>query len=330
MEKKNTLIYYIKSFAIISVICAHCNFVSETASDFCKNCSLILQNLGTAGVGCFFVISGYLFHYKSGKCKDFFHKKFNGIVIPWIISATIVYLYVYLRKPPLTVAGWLNFVVGNGSYCYYLTVLLILYFIFYILPFMRTEAALCICGLIGVMSSVWFYQIGSISPYLNVFNWIGFFSVGYYFQKNKELFEKIKVAFLKTRVIWLFAYLAVIAFQVFQSKGGSYWGGINSVFSWCGSLALISFATFVSEKRNQFSTSILNLGKDSFAIYIWHMPIAGIVAYLMSKGVLSYFVLARPLFVALFTEILLLCAKRIILKLKLNKFAKFIGIDILG
>lgn len=330
MEKKNTVIYYIKSLAIISVVCAHCNSVPEITSDFCKSCSLILQNLGTAGVGCFFVISGYLFHYKIGKGKDFFQKKFTGIVIPWIISATIVYLYVYLRRPPLSVTGWLNFVIGNGSYCYYLTVLLILYFIFYILPFMRTKIALCICALIGVISSVWFYQIGSISPYLNVFNWIGFFAVGYYFQINKKSLEKIKVLFLKTRTIWLFAYSAIIVFQVFQSKGGSYWNGINSAFSWCGSLALVSLATFVPEKRNLFSTIILSIGKDSFTIYIWHMPIAGIVAYFMSKGILSYFVLVRPIFVVLFTEMLLLCAKRIILKLKLNKFAKFIGVDVIG
>ena len=118
MKKKNETIYYIKGLAILSVICAHCNSVLNHEAEFVNKCSLILQNIGTLGVICFFVISGMLFHYRKGHIVVFLKKRFNYICIPWFISATCVYLYVYLRMPPLSVSSWINFVLGNGSYCY--------------------------------------------------------------------------------------------------------------------------------------------------------------------------------------------------------------------
>ena len=66
MKKKNETIYYIKGLAILSVICAHCNSVLNHEAEFVNKCSLILQNIGTLGVICFFVISGMLFHYRKG------------------------------------------------------------------------------------------------------------------------------------------------------------------------------------------------------------------------------------------------------------------------
>ncbi len=47
--KKNEMIFYIKGLSIISVICAHCNAVPDTAPYFPRICSLILQNIGTGG-----------------------------------------------------------------------------------------------------------------------------------------------------------------------------------------------------------------------------------------------------------------------------------------
>lgn len=185
MKEKNEVIYYIKGLAIISVIAAHCNAISEEGSKFAQISSLLLQNIGTWGVICFFVISGYLFHVSSSKI--FFMKKLKYICVPWVISATCVYLYVYLRKPPVTLLSWINFVVGNGSYLYYLTVLMMFYVIFFAFPFMCTEVAFIICELATAVSVLWFYNIGGVNPYLNPLNWIGYFTLGMQMRKHQNI-----------------------------------------------------------------------------------------------------------------------------------------------
>lgn len=186
MKERSAALDYIKGLSILSVICAHCNSVTGSASDFANVSSLILQNLGTFGVICFMVISGILYRVPQGNVGKFFGKKLKTIVIPWIISASLVWLYVYLRKPPLTLENWARFVIGDGSYLYYLTMLMLFYAVFTFLPFMRTKAALLVCQIITAISCLWFYQIGNLSPYLNPLNWIGFFALGMMMASRKE------------------------------------------------------------------------------------------------------------------------------------------------
>lgn len=100
MKERSAAIDYIKGLSIISVICAHCNSVAGSASAFANVSSLILQNLGTFGVICFMVISGMLFRTPQNNVVAFFGKKLKGIVIPWIISATCVWLYVSATATP--------------------------------------------------------------------------------------------------------------------------------------------------------------------------------------------------------------------------------------
>ena len=190
MIKRNETIDYIKGIAIISVISAHCNTVLDTTDQFAVLSSLLLQNIGTLGVICFFVISGILFHHPGKNIGRFFKKKVTNIVIPWLISGTFVYLYVYLRKPPITLGGWINFILGNGSYCYYLTVLMMLYIIFTLVSFMHNNRVLFVCEGITVISTIWFYNIGDMNPYLNILNWIGYFALGVQISRNHEKYGK--------------------------------------------------------------------------------------------------------------------------------------------
>lgn len=75
MINRNETIDYINGLAIISVISAHCNSVLNTTNRFAVISSLFLQNIGTLGVICFFVISGILFHYPGKDIGQFFQKK---------------------------------------------------------------------------------------------------------------------------------------------------------------------------------------------------------------------------------------------------------------
>lgn len=54
-------LYIIKAFAIFSVICAHCNAIGNNSGTVALKMSILLQNIGTIGVGCFFCCFWYSF-----------------------------------------------------------------------------------------------------------------------------------------------------------------------------------------------------------------------------------------------------------------------------
>lgn len=327
MENRINIVDYLKGLSIISVICAHCNVVINTSSVFANKSSLLLQNLGTIGVICFFVLSGFLFHYPEKNKLLFFKKKFSSIIIPWIISATCVYFYVHVRKPPISLDGWINFILGNGSYCYYLTVLMIFYAIFVLFPFSRKNVFLVFCELLTCISIFWYSGIGEINPYLNIFNWIGYFSLGIHISNQKDLFKKIG---WNNSILFIFCilYAIILIFQLNNNSGGSYWGGINVFSCWIGAIVFVLISIRLEKNISIFSKIIKTAGLNSFAIYIWHMPIAGIVARIMNIGQLIIFTIFRPVIVLFIVLLLLYLVKIIFKKIRLCQMVRYIGLHL--
>lgn len=291
-------LYIVKAFAIISVICAHCNAIGENSGIIALKLSILLQNIGTIGVGCFFVVSGILFSYKEGNVAFFFRVRVKRIVVPWIFSATMVYLYVYLRKPPLGVQSWLNFVIGNGSYCYYLSMLILLYLIYGFLPFMSTNVALVVCECVTAISIVAFPQIGEFSPYLNILNWIGYFAFGMQIMSHKEKAKTVFQYCRKWRALIYVAFVMILAYQICSGHSGGYWKGMNVILCWLGGTTVFLVSISVNKnKQSIMQRGLVSVGKKSFFIYLWHMPIAGITARVMLDGMLANLMLIRPVLV---------------------------------
>lgn len=309
------------------MICAHCNTVEKQTLFFPEICSILLQNIGTLGVICFFVISGMLFHYQEGKIVSFFTRKVKLICVPWIISASIIYLYVYLRRPPVTIIGWANFVIGNGSYCYYLTILMSMYLVFSLLPFMRTSVAYTTCEILTVISTVWCYKLGELSPYLNIFNWIGYFALGMHISAKKTWFVYYFRKLLKFRRVALILYFIILGVQLYRGSGGGYWHGFNVISCWIGAIALTEIALIIEKNKIPVISKMIQIaGEESFFIYIWHMPIAGIVTKIMCYGFLEHFVLIRPFIILLIVLIIYKFINRISKKLYFDRVVSFIGI----
>ena len=285
----------VKGIAIISVICAHCGSV-QAENVIVKESVQLLSILGGIGVLVFFTVSGMLFHYDKYSIKEFFIKKVFYLIVPWFISGTAVYLYVYLRKPPISFVSWINYIIGNGSYLYYMTVLLLFYLLFFFVKPLRSRVSLIICEAVTLVSILFFYDKIFISPYLNVFNWIGFFALGINIKENKKTFVKI-FEFIKRfsgTVLLLYAVF-VIYLLIFTNTGG-YWGILSAPACIFGALCLAIIADFIAKKqwRTDFFCTI---GDNSLFMYLWHMPIAGIVSKVMNIGFLSYGVIFRPVIV---------------------------------
>lgn len=292
-KKRIRYIDEIKGVAIISVICAHCNAVLDTENQWAIGGEQMLSNFGTAGVLCFFFLSGIMFHY-NGCFWKYWKNKLVKFVPVWIISATVIYLYVYIRKPPISLEGYFNYIIGNGSYCYYMTMLIMIYACFTLIPLLKKKIILILILIITLISTLFCPQIGNLSPYLNCLNWIGYFSLGVLLRlENLEKFVKYIV---NSRFKYIFpcVYVVFVTVRVLHNNAGGYWYGMNTVISWIGAITVIILGVGLSERSNKISIYIEQAGRYSLFIYLWHMPIAGIVARIMNLGWTTNLVLLRP------------------------------------
>ena len=161
-KKKNLSVGIMKFIAMFCVIGAHCNSVS-VENIFAQKSSLLLQNIGSISVIIFFVLAGAFFHYDKYSIKVFLKNKVALLLLPWIISGTAVYLYVYLRKYQVDFLSWFYYVIGNGSYLYYLTILLIFYVVFYFIKPLRNTWVLLGLMAVTIVSVIFFSDKGYVT-----------------------------------------------------------------------------------------------------------------------------------------------------------------------
>lgn len=316
----NERLNIIKGFAILSVISAHCNSVTKTSAYITLVQSKILSSFGTVGVVLFFVVSGFLFHPEKYTPIKFWKNKAKFLVIPWFISAVAVYLYVYLRKSGIGIFSFVRFFIGSGSYCYYLTVLLCCYLLFYF-KIMRSRIVLILCELCTLISILFFYSKG-ISSYLDLTNWIGFFAFGIHINEFSNDFKNIVALINKIWFVILISitYVALVILQIFSGNHISYWGYRNVPVVIMGSLCLFLVSGLVV-KFEIFAKKVGFMGKNSLFVYLWHMPFAGI-----STKFLPQITILRPLIISLVLGMVIWTLNIIIKKLKMSKLALLIGL----
>lgn len=319
-KEKNNIIYILKCFAIISVICAHCNSIPNDSIYVIKCFSCILSNWGTYGVGLFFIVSGYLFNPEKDR-YSFFKKKLINICIPWLTSSVLVYLYVHLRSMDLSIIGFIQFLFGFNSYLYYLSVIMLLYIIYYFIPLLRRVFALIIAIVINLVFVLGTIKVPYISEYINIANWIGYFALGVLIKSHLEIFGKIKTIIYNNKVLFAILHVCILITKVLYLSRGSYWGCFNAIQMWSG-MTLLYILAMASSNGSLFTI----IGKYSFTIYLWHIPFAGMTAKLMSKGILIYFVLIRPVIVLVVTLFLLKTIEIIMNKMRFHKLMVVIGL----
>ena len=112
----------------------------------------------------------------------------------------------------------------------------------------------------------------------------------------------------------------MLVWQIYQGKSGSYWNGLNAIISWIGAAMLgISGQLLCQQQRlKRICTFVHNAGAESFFVYLWHMPIAGIVARLMDRDYLREFTILRPLIVLIIVLNMGYLLEKIITKIKLQ------------
>lgn len=307
----------LKFFGIIYVMCAHLSPVAIQDGINIKF-SILFDSIGALGVPIFFLIAGYFFKNNKKNIKDFFRNKIKTIYIPWIFIGTIVYISVFYFQHSLSAFNYLKFIMGYGSYLYFLTVLNILYLIYFKLK--DYKLFLHFTSFISVVSIflTCYFGLNTFS-YINVFNWIIYFNLGIYINKYK-LLEKIEAFCVK--YLFGFVLLLILSFGIHLYKNISigYWtidGFIIILVNMC-------FLLGINKKINITWNFAKYIGKNSLSFYLIHMPIAGVIVRV--TNILTPLIIFRPFLSLIITFIVVKIYDIITNSKSLTKFKFLIGV----
>lgn len=293
-------------FFILSCVMAHCLLSHSEMATVVENSILTLLSwFSCIGVPCFLVTSGILFRKKP--LGEFIKGKAVAIGVPWLFCGTIVYFV--SQFPVYSIVEYVKFIFGVGSFLYYIPVLLFCYLLFYILPDKKVTYVLCIA--LNCYSLV-ATQVGLIhlpSNFLNIANWIGYFAIGRWIAKGAIL-NKIRTRPAGTLLISLvFVIISCVVACMYEIESYFYGMLLIAVPFWF--LEIYTMCVMFFENSRVFQV----LGRDTYTIYLIHMPIAAFLKRIV-RMVLPQGYIFLPVIVVAIVAILLEVYKRIIHKNK--------------
>ncbi len=293
-------------FAIISVISAHTNLGSPEWA------AKMINALGSIGVVIFIILSGYFYRpEKYPSILMMLSEKAKTIGIPWIVMGSLSYISGAIVSDGFSIARWAEYLIGKGSFLYYLPVLIICYIIFY----KQNSIAYLISGVVTVISvyATAFGQLDGvietlhITHYLNVLNWVGYFGLGCYLRSlnTDKLYSFISKSMGYSVPLFIVCYICICVFRI---KSG-YFSYIGMPYQLLGALAAIGMSTLNWLDKKLIHT----VSNMTFAIYFVHMAMIGLVDIVFKINIFTK--LLAPLIVLFFSAVLLytgyLCAKHI-------------------
>lgn len=189
--------------------------------------------------------------------------------------------------------GWFNWIIGNGTYLYYLSILIICYFLLFYYSnnkaILISAISLNIISLLltsfGYLDQLSSYFDFRLNNYLNIFNWIGFFSLGILAKDwlSKFLYN-INKLIVPISILYLFCLF--LSLKIEPNYGG-YFSKIAIPMEIIGATMILSFSTL-----NIFNKSfILEVSKYTFAIYLTHFLIFPIKKYWVIHFFLNFSIL---------------------------------------
>ncbi len=298
-------------YCLISIVSAHLSFPGTFSQT-------VLARFSLVGVVGFLVMAGYF--YKPAKFGSFvglLKKKAISIGLPWIVFGFLTWLYNAILVPERrNLVALLKWIFGNGSFLYYMTVIVICFIVFY----RYNKFTLCGAILINIASVIFtatgllkpIIDVLHISDFLNVFNWVGFFAAGMLLQQIDE--HRLLAFLVKYRILFIIAFgVCFVVSIIFKDVSFTYFSYLAIPFELIGVWAFFSLSTFQLTNIKLFS----NLSDASFTIYLVHMIFVGFLDGLLSKFEISR--LLSPLVIIAVTFVCLMIGLWVSRKIKLDK-----------
>lgn len=301
-SEERTYIYILKGLAIFSVVCAHTAPTVADATLSAQVFSSLLNYIGTMGVPVFFLISGYLFDKNTRSFKDFWKKKLFSIVVPWLFCETLLWLYIVLRKGGIGIKQWILFLLGYQHSTYYLSVLMVLFLLFWILKKDWQIYVMMIVSLFSIISTGWSIGIYRLNEfvgnyYLNFLNWLVFFAIGLILSRKDGMELLFRTIATKKTVLVCSMLISCCYFAIsFALDADIYYFSRYSLIAHSANIIMIfGLASHIANMKNDCGLRIIcEIGKYSFSIYLLHQFLAGVVVAITNKIGLAGLILIRP------------------------------------
>ena len=308
-DEERDVIAKMRTIGCLLVIGAHCSAIPSNASSLIGIIQPVAGSVCMVGVWFFFLLSGYLFYGNMRSFGDFWRRKLITIIIPWCFTGALVYSYVVIRKGGFSIAGMAAFILGIGSYLWYMLALTALFLIAWILrPTRHVGACLLVIGLSLIVicpprfweNDAWWYPVNG--------GWALCFAVGYAVREHDLLTVLIRYAEKFFIPILAFVCVALILIGKF-GRVVYYWSDAYVPF------CVVMTAAFFGLCRRVPSVPLFEKAAGrSFAIYLLHMPAAGGIANILNRFDRGWTLLLRPFLVMVITisiiEIVLYFARK--------------------
>ena len=269
-NKINITFSIVRVFAIISIACAHINIPQPVWV------AKMMSTFGSVGVTIFIILSGYFYH--SDKYKNILQmlsSKVKSIFIPWAVFGSLFYLWgAIVGGNGINPVLWITYILGYKTFFYYLSVLVLCYLIFFkrnkiVMYFMMClnviSVYLTAMGLLdGIIQSL------HITNYLNIFNWAGYFAIGYLLQevKGEQIIDLLRRTMFFSTTISLVLYILICTFNI----QNGYFSFIGMPYQLVTAMALMGISTY-----NIFDKSIVHkMSNLTFGVYLIHMFVVSI------------------------------------------------------
>lgn len=310
-----------KAVAILTVIIAHSDFQNVRPSWLV----ILFQRIGSMGVPVFLLLSAYYYRpTKYASLQELLNSR-KTTFFPWIILAGACYLWSYLRMgKEINVQSCLQFVLGYNSLFYFLSVLILLQVLFYFFRYVSIRKMAGICIVLSIISTELaafgitddIISKAGLTNYLNIFNWVGFFSIGLYLQTKEDswIIGYIKKYFGLAILIW--GTLFALSGYVEHGQYG-YFSILGIFMESASAILILRFAWSIC--RYDW---IVQLGKYSFAIYLVHINIVPIVNKFLGGN--AFGEIASPFCTYIISFLLILCACMLLKKMKMSHLTKYL------
>lgn len=319
-EQFSSFFYVLRGIAILSVAYAHSLSLDN----------LILQRIssliGIIGVPVFLISSGFFFNPSGFICM--MKKTIKGIAIPWLIWGTLAYLIsVYLGSSAFSFHSGLSYILGNGTWLYFVPVLIHLRCFFY---FIESDIYLLLAIAVSLATAIVSYyppqqyiHYEIITPFQNPLNWCGYFALGILLKRHHllNLFYRAHVTWI---IVCMLSWIVVVWLLVDGSDKINYWHPLAVLFIYLSIPLLLLMATTIRKSRLLYT-----LGKNSYLLYFLHMQMGIATANIIFSKFIHWQLLVfilKPISVLGITYLLILQLKFFLNIFGWTFITKYIGI----
>lgn len=256
-----------KFIAIFASVAAHVSTISNV-TPLVQAVTRGWDQFSCISVGGFLICGGILYQRTAGDSRAFWQRKWKTMLLPWLFCGVLTYGYRLLRGQSGSLLGLVTWILGHGSWLYYVTMHVLFLAIFKF--FWRSTPALVACVAATALQLLAKTKGGGLpSPldndYLNPLHWVGFFALGVLLRRQGLRFS---------RGFWAVCCLVfgVSAVVVYRDWIYGYFHILNALFSVCAFFVLFGLGRLLA--RPSLERPIARLGSDSYCIYLWHMLVA--------------------------------------------------------